>query len=217
MNYTTIIEELGKASLFDLYRLSSAIHNQLEDPARIAAVKRNLRVGQNLRWFDSSENRLHEAKLLRLNRTRAEVQNLADGKYWNVLYATIDLVGVSPCSGCETGLPSPPFALRSATTIVPRFAPLRATATSRRAPKGAVGLRHGPTSNGLTAYRMRLHLASAAAGLRPSATPARRPRLRLPGTTGLRFALHGRQRGSGCGHRPAPAAEDGPQQRQGRR
>ncbi len=93
MNYTTIIEELGKASLFDLYRLSSAIHNQLEDPARIAAVKRNLRVGQTLRWFDSSENRLHEAKLLRLNRTRAEVQNLADGKYWNVLYATIDLEG----------------------------------------------------------------------------------------------------------------------------
>ena len=31
-------------------------------------------------------------------------------------------------------------------------------------------------------------------GLRPSATPARRPRRRLPGTTGLRFALHGRQR-----------------------
>jgi len=104
------------------------------------------------------------------------------------------VVGVSPCSGCETGLPSLPFALRSATTIVPRFAPLRATATSRRAPKGAVGLRHGPTSNGLTAYRMRLHLASAASGLRPSTTPARRPRLRLPGTTDLRFALHGRQR-----------------------
>ena len=103
--------------------------------------------------------------------------------------------GVSPCSGCETGRPSPPFALRSATTRVPRFAPLRATATSRRAPKGAVGLRHGPPSNGLTAYRMRLHLASAAAGLRPSATPARRPRRRLPGTTGLRFAFHGRQRG----------------------
>ena len=40
---------------------------------------------------------------------------------------------------------------------------------------------------------MRLHLASAAPGLRPSATPARRPRLRLPGTTGPRFALHGRQ------------------------
>ncbi len=78
MNYTAIIEELGKASLFDLYRLSAAIQNQLEDPARIAAVKRNLRVGQTLRWFDSSENRLHEAKLLRLNRTRAEVQNLRD-------------------------------------------------------------------------------------------------------------------------------------------
>ncbi len=36
--------------------------------------------------------------------------------------------------------------------------------------------------------------ATAAPGLRLSATPARRPRLRLAGTTGLRYALHGRQR-----------------------
>ena len=33
--------------------------------------------------------------------------------------------GVSPCSGCETGRPSPPCAWRSATTLRPRFAPLR--------------------------------------------------------------------------------------------
>jgi len=31
----------------------------------------------------------------------------------------------SPCSGCETGHPSRPFALRSATVFVPRYAPLR--------------------------------------------------------------------------------------------
>ena len=57
----------------------------------------------------------------------------------------------------------------------------------------------GRTSPGLDdelldgGYPKRLHLASAAAGHRPSDTPARPPRLRLPGTTGLRFALHGRQ------------------------
>ncbi len=65
---------------------------------------------------------------------------------------------------------------------------------------GAVGRRHDPTSKGLTACRMRGHLAAAAPGLRPAATPARRPRLRLPGTTGPRFALHGRQ------HRIIPGA-----------
>ncbi len=66
MNYTLILEELGKASLFELYRLNAAIGNQLDDPTRIAAVKRALRVGQTLHWFDTAENRLVEAKLLRI-------------------------------------------------------------------------------------------------------------------------------------------------------
>ena len=108
----------------------------------------------------------------------------------------------------DVPVPLSPCARRQI-TLVPRFAPLRATAPSRRAPKGAVGLRHGPTSNGLTAYRMRLHLASAASGLRPSATPARRPRRRLPGTTGLRFALHGRQRGTKPRTMPSSQAQPG--------
>ena len=93
MNYNLILEELGRASLFELYRLNAAIGNQLDDPARIAAVKRALTVGQTLRWFDRDANRLVEAKLLRINRTRAEVQNIADGKPWTIPFYLIDLEG----------------------------------------------------------------------------------------------------------------------------
>ncbi len=102
---------------------------------------------------------------------------------------------MSPCSGCETGHPSPPFALRSATTIRPR--PPRSGSRRRHdeSPAGTVGLCHDPTTNGSTACRMRsayrLH-GSGTCG--PCATPAARSRRRLPGTTGLRFALLGRQR-----------------------
>jgi len=64
-------------------------------------------------------------------------------------------IGGSPCSGCETGLPSRPFAFRSATATTPRFAPLRghgiATARARRR---AAASRHDPYANGLTASRM---------------------------------------------------------------
>ena len=50
-------------------------------------------------------------------------------------------------------------------------------------------------ANGSTACRMRLHTVSAGYGTcGPFATPTLRPRLRLPGTTRLRFALHGAQR-----------------------
>ncbi|WP_295451004.1 hypothetical protein [uncultured Thiodictyon sp.] len=93
MNYTAILDALGQASLFQLYRLNAAITNQLDDPARIAAVKGVLRIGQTLRWFDSAENRLVEAKLVSVNRTRARVQNVADGKIWNIPFYFIDLDG----------------------------------------------------------------------------------------------------------------------------
>ncbi len=45
--------------------MNAAISNQLDDPTRIAALKRVLRVGQTMRWFDNAENRLVEARLLR--------------------------------------------------------------------------------------------------------------------------------------------------------
>jgi hypothetical protein len=93
MNYAEILAALDEASLFQLYRLNAAIGNQLDDPKRVRAVKQALRVGQTVRWFDSVDNRLQEAKLLRINRTRAEIQNLGDGKRWSIPFCQIDLDG----------------------------------------------------------------------------------------------------------------------------
>ncbi len=93
MNYTEVMDALGQASLFELYRLNAAISNQLDDPKRVRAVKQALRVGQTVRWFDYVENRLQEATLLRINRTRAEIRNLGDGKRWSIPFYQIDLDG----------------------------------------------------------------------------------------------------------------------------
>jgi len=59
---------------------------------------------------------------------------------------------------------------------------------------GTSRLRQTPTTNGLTAYRMRLHLACVSSGTYgPFATSASRSRLRLPRTTrlALRASLAG--------------------------
>ena len=93
MNYNAILEALNQASLFQLYRLNVAISNLIDDPARLNAAKRSLRVGQTVRWFDNTENRVVEAKLLRINRTRAAVQNITDVKHWKIPYYLIDLKG----------------------------------------------------------------------------------------------------------------------------
>ncbi|CAD7848061.1 MAG: hypothetical protein, partial [Olavius algarvensis Gamma 1 endosymbiont] len=51
---------------------------------------------------------------------------------------------------------------------------------------GTSRLRQTPTTNGLTAYRMHLHLACVSSGTYgPFATSASRSRLRLPRTTRL--------------------------------
>lgn len=101
MNYTEVLDALGRASLFQLYRLSAAISNQLDDPKRIHSVKQALRVGQTVRWFDHVENRLQEAKLLRINRTRAEIENLGDGKRWSIPFHQIDLDGEDVTIGTQ--------------------------------------------------------------------------------------------------------------------
>lgn len=64
MDYGAVLEALNRASLFELYRLSVAIWNQLNDPTRIAAVKRALRAGQQIQWFDSDKNRLVQGQVI---------------------------------------------------------------------------------------------------------------------------------------------------------
>ena len=91
MNYTKILDELNHASLFELYRLEQAIRHSLEDPVRIKRIKDSLKVGQDIEYFDAEENRLIEARIIELKRTRALVKNRHDGKLWNIPFYHINL------------------------------------------------------------------------------------------------------------------------------
>jgi hypothetical protein len=91
MDYTFIISELRSASLFDLFRLHAAINLQLEDPERIDQVRRRLRPGMKIRYFDEAQNRLVEAAILELRRTRLLVKNLGDGKPWLIPFYAVNI------------------------------------------------------------------------------------------------------------------------------
>lgn len=91
MDYSKILEELNSASLFDLYRLQQAIRRSLEDPVRIRKIKGSLKVGQDIEYFDAEENRLIEASIVELNRTRALVKNRHGGALWNIPFYHINL------------------------------------------------------------------------------------------------------------------------------
>jgi len=84
MDYSKIIEELKKASSFDLYRLRVAINQQLENPLRLSEIKKRLRPGQNISYFDETENRLTEAKVIKIMRKKLLVKNIDNQQQWEM-------------------------------------------------------------------------------------------------------------------------------------
>ncbi len=73
MDYTALLAELNKASTFDLFRVYAAIDKELDQPARIAAIKATLHIGIKLSYFHLADNRLINATLLEMRRKTAVV------------------------------------------------------------------------------------------------------------------------------------------------
>ena len=94
MKYSKIIEDLNSFSLFDLYRIKTAIENELDNPKRIGDVKSAIRPGMKIKYFEPSENRLVEAVILEIKISRALVKNIHDGANWNIPFHMINLENV---------------------------------------------------------------------------------------------------------------------------
>jgi hypothetical protein len=91
MDISTIYEALEDASLFELYRLQTAIGLRLDDPQKISDIKRRLRPGQKVTYFSGDENRLIEAEVIEIRRTRLSVRDLHNGKKWNLPFYYINI------------------------------------------------------------------------------------------------------------------------------
>ena len=91
MDYSKIMSELDNASLFDLYRLQSAISKELDNPQRIEKIKRLIKAGDTVSYFDSNQNRLVEAEVLEIKRTRVLVSNKHDMKRWDIPFYMVNI------------------------------------------------------------------------------------------------------------------------------
>lgn len=115
MNYTEILEQLNKASMFDLHRLQSAIYQELQNPERLDAIKFHLNPGQSISYFDSDLNTLIDAVVIKAKKTRCLVENIHDGKRWNIPFYFINLDAVDTdirVSKNERGIPKASLKVR---------------------------------------------------------------------------------------------------------
>ena len=91
MTYSEIMESLQQASSFDLYRLKAAIARQLESPERIAAIRVQLRIGQQVEIFNEDENKPETAVIHKFNPTTVAITVTEDGSRWRIPYYWINI------------------------------------------------------------------------------------------------------------------------------
>lgn len=95
MDYSRIMTELEDASLFDLYRLSVAINKELDDSNRVEQIKRMINEGDIITYFEDTQNRLVQAEVLEIKRTRVLVKNMHDMKKWNIPFYMVNIEDVA--------------------------------------------------------------------------------------------------------------------------
>lgn len=94
MNFTEVMEALQKASGFELYRLRAAIDLTLDDPKWMLAIRRELRIGQKVEYFDEKENRLCTGQVLELRQKGVVLLRMDTAQRWLMPYASINLGGL---------------------------------------------------------------------------------------------------------------------------
>jgi hypothetical protein len=91
MNYTDTLKSLEHASLFDLYRLSVAIHQRMNDPELIRQVKRQIQEGESVTYFDATANGLEKGVILQKNPKYVVLKNEREGKTWRIAYYLLNV------------------------------------------------------------------------------------------------------------------------------
>lgn len=94
MNYSEILKSLQQASSFDLYRIRVAISRQLESPERIADIRDQLHIGQEVEIFNEDENKAEMAIIQKFNPTSVAIILVSDQARWRVPYYWINLEGI---------------------------------------------------------------------------------------------------------------------------
>lgn len=93
MNYAALLEALQQASGFELFRLRAAIDRALSAPERIDAIRRCVKRGQRIEYFDARDNRTYRGQVLEMRNTTLVVLDLDRPVRILIDYAAINLDG----------------------------------------------------------------------------------------------------------------------------
>lgn len=93
MDWTSLETFLKSATTFDLLQVRSLVSELLEDPERIASVRRRIHPGLAITYWQPSTRSLVEATIIEIRRSMALVKEHESGELWNIPLTWINVEG----------------------------------------------------------------------------------------------------------------------------
>ena len=107
-----VLDALQNESSLELFQLSTLIERLLADPRRIIAVRKDMNLGQTVRFVDWRDGSLREGKVVAMRDTQVTLQDLRERKEWKLPYAAIEPPLPDPATRPQAVAPEPPAAPR---------------------------------------------------------------------------------------------------------
>jgi hypothetical protein len=90
MNEARLLDALNNASSLELFRLSTVIDRLLADPKRIIAIRKDLCLGQTVRFFDLQQGDFTDGHITAMGDRQVTIQALRSRRVWKLPYAAIE-------------------------------------------------------------------------------------------------------------------------------
>ena len=98
-----LLELLQQASNLQLFQLNSVVERMLADPRRILQVRKDLHLGQTVRFMDWRDGQMRVGKVVAMKDTQLTIQEQPTGSSWTVPYTAVE----PPAPGATRPTPQP--------------------------------------------------------------------------------------------------------------
>lgn len=84
VEYDQLVAFLKQASVFEIYRMSAAIQNELENPQRLLKVNHKIKEGDLVEYYDAKTNTFIKAVIIQKALKNVIVRHVDDGRRWQI-------------------------------------------------------------------------------------------------------------------------------------
>ncbi|HEV6963782.1 MULTISPECIES: hypothetical protein [Roseateles] len=90
MQDAVLIEAMNRATSLELYQLAALLDRLMTDPRRIVAIRRDLHLGQVVRFYDSRRDTMRSGRITEMRDTHLTVHGTEVNAAWKLPYAAIE-------------------------------------------------------------------------------------------------------------------------------